>query len=166
MFGGGERYLLSVVAVMQVRHTAAPLSRMVALDCCQSPSWPLASRIVHVTFCHGGVRYLGSLFHADACWRTRQASPHPARAQTGSDLAPRFIPCPQSMGYSVDVLMLHRNVCRTKEQLLKVASGLRVSLNPDLLDIFHVTTKGIWLQVRAAWLPCSVSWGWGPLGGG
>jgi hypothetical protein len=51
------------------------------------------------------------------------------------------------MGYTVDVLMFQRNVCRTKEQLLAVAAGLRVSLNPDLLEVFHVGVKGIWIQV-------------------
>ncbi|KAI3427093.1 hypothetical protein D9Q98_007032 [Chlorella vulgaris] len=53
----------------------------------------------------------------------------------------------QSMGYTVDILMFHRNVCQTKEQLLKVANGLRVALDPELLELHFVTAKGIWLQV-------------------
>jgi hypothetical protein len=54
------------------------------------------------------------------------------------------------MGYTVDVLVFARNVCQTKEALLKVASGLRVALKPDLLSIHAVGFKGIHIQVGAA----------------
>ncbi|EFN56792.1 expressed protein [Chlorella variabilis] len=52
----------------------------------------------------------------------------------------------QDMKYNVDVLVFRRNVCQTKEQLLKVAAGLRVALNPDLLSIHVVGAQGIHLQ--------------------
>ena len=54
------------------------------------------------------------------------------------------------MGYSVDVLTFARNVCRSKEEVLRVAEGLRVPLDPDRLRYFNnVTQQGIFLRVRA-----------------
>lgn len=59
----------------------------------------------------------------------------------------------QEMGHAVDVLVRENNVCATKEQLLKVATGLRVPLNPDLLSLEVVTVKGIHIFVSClhAW---------------
>ncbi len=57
------------------------------------------------------------------------------------------------MGYSVDVLTFPRNVCRSKEEVLRVAEGLRVSLDPSRLRYFNnVTQQAIFLRgVRAYW---------------
>jgi NO-binding membrane sensor protein with MHYT domain len=52
------------------------------------------------------------------------------------------------MKYSVDVLVFKRNVCQTKEQLMAVASGLRVNLNASLLAMHVVGAQGIHLQVN------------------
>lgn len=56
------------------------------------------------------------------------------------------------MGYAVDVLTFPRNVCRSKEEVLRVAEGLRVSLDPTRLRYFNnVTQQGIFLRgVRGA----------------
>lgn len=54
------------------------------------------------------------------------------------------------MGYTVDLLTFARNVCKSKEELLDVAHGLRVPLNPDALNyVNNVTLRGPVLQVRA-----------------
>ncbi|PRW51010.1 Glycosyl transferase family 2 [Chlorella sorokiniana] len=53
----------------------------------------------------------------------------------------------QEMGYSVDVLTFPRNVCKSKEEVLRVAEGLRVSLDPTRLRYFNnVTQQAIFLK--------------------
>ena len=55
----------------------------------------------------------------------------------------------QGMGYSVDVMVAASNACKTKQQLLHVASGLRVDLKPDRVSLLPVTTrKGGFIDVR------------------
>ncbi|KAI7842484.1 hypothetical protein COHA_003838 [Chlorella ohadii] len=58
-----------------------------------------------------------------------------------------FTPYNIEMGYSVDVLTFPRNVCRSKEEVLRVAEGLRVSLDPSRLRYFNnVTQQAIFLR--------------------
>ena len=55
----------------------------------------------------------------------------------------------QGMGYAVDVMVAASNACKTKQQLLHVASGLRVDLKPDRVSLLPVTTrKGGFIDVR------------------
>ena len=54
------------------------------------------------------------------------------------------------MGHSVDVLVLADNVCQTNEALLEVASGLRVALKPDMVNVHTVKITGIRIQVGHA----------------
>lgn len=69
-----------------------------------------------------------------------------------------MLPCLflQEMGYSVDVLTFPRNVCKSKEEVLRVAEGLRVSLDPSKLRYFNnVTQQAIFLRgVRAGSCMC------------
>lgn len=56
----------------------------------------------------------------------------------------------QEMGHSVDVLVLADNVCQTNEALVEVASGLRVALKPDMVNVHTVKITGIRIQVGHA----------------
>lgn len=54
----------------------------------------------------------------------------------------------QDLGYNVDVLVSASNACKSKAQLLRVASGLRVSLKMEQLNFHKVTMEGIHIKVR------------------
>ena len=55
---------------------------------------------------------------------------------------------PQDMGYNVDVLVTASNACKSKSQLMNVASGLRVSLKMEQLNFHRVVVEGIHIRVR------------------
>ncbi|KAL4444085.1 hypothetical protein ABPG75_011822 [Micractinium tetrahymenae] len=52
----------------------------------------------------------------------------------------------QEMGYLVDVLVRTHNLCSSTDQLLRVASGLRVQLKPDMVALRQVEVKGTHIQ--------------------
>lgn len=52
----------------------------------------------------------------------------------------------------MDVLVRSKNVCQKKEQLMRVAAGLRVTLNPDMVALHVVDVKGTQIVVGAEWV--------------